>query len=71
MKYLYKLEHSHIVDNDYGDPIFDRKVIGYYSSYQKALETEKRYKLITGFKEYPKGFSIEKIKIDYDDFDFE
>lgn len=70
MKYVYYLTHSHIVDYIDGDPIKDTKTIGYYSTYEKAQDTAERYKGIIGFKDYPDGFSIEKIEIDFDDYNF-
>lgn len=70
MKYVYKLEHSHISGSLGDEKLFDTKVIGYYSSRKKAEETMERYKYITGFKDYPDGFIIEKIEIDFNNFKF-
>ena len=70
MKYVYKLEHSHISGYLGNEKLFDTKIIGYSSSRRKAEETMERYKDITGFKDYPDGFIIEKIEIDFNDFKF-
>ena len=37
---------------------------------EKAEQTISHYKTITGFKDYPNDFVIEKIKLDFDDYDF-
>lgn len=70
MKYIYSLSHSHLVSGQ--DPIdtVDTKFIGYFSSYESACDIENKYKKIIGFKDYPDGFYIEKVQIDYDDYDF-
>lgn len=72
LKYVYKLKHYHVVGHDnVGDELRSRKTIGYYSSLKKAKETIERYKNITGFKDYPDGFYIEKVEIDFDNYEFE
>ena len=69
-RYIYILKHKHKVATD-GDDVFDTKLIGGFSSEIKALQTIEKYKSIEGFKDYPDGFIIEKIEIDYDDYEFE
>lgn len=44
--------------------------LGFFSSKKKILEAIEYYKELDGFKEYPDGFEIEKMILDYDDFDF-
>ena len=70
MKYVYELKHSHITGKFKKENLYDIKTIGFYSSLKLALETLEKYKEIEGFRDYPDGFYIEKIQIDFDDYDF-
>lgn len=71
MKYVYWLSHSYVTGyTSEMEEIREVFSIGYFSSYQKACEAIDQVKDAVGFKSYPDGFSIEKIEIDYDDFDF-
>jgi len=62
MKIVYILQHSYEV----GD--FDEtKMIGVYSSKEKAKKTIESYKMLPGFKDYPLScFYIGKYEIDKD-----
>lgn len=71
MIYVYKLEHNKKVELDLdGKWIMDTKMIGFFSSEEKCQQVINHYKTIEGFKEYPNDFMIEKITVDFDDFDF-
>ena len=70
MKFVYKLTHKRGIEGQ-ADDVHSTKIIGFYSSEPKAMETISRYKNIRGFREYPDNFIIEKCQIDFDDFDFE
>jgi len=53
---VYILHHTHSLyeDND------DIKLIGVYSTYQKATEAQIKLESVVGFKEHLDGFSIEE-----------
>lgn len=65
MKVVYILEHSYEVGEDRE---FDEvKMIGVYSSKEKAEKTIARYRMLSGFKDYPVScFYISKYEIDKD-----
>ena len=69
-KYVYRLQHRKKVEPDENGWVYDSKLIGYFSTRQKALKTIQRYKTMTGFKDYPDDFVIEKLEVDFDDYDF-
>jgi len=62
---VYILQHSYEV-GEYGQ--FDEiKMIGVYSSRESAEKTIARYKMLSGFKDYPIScFYISKYEIDKD-----
>lgn len=64
MKTVFLLQHSYEVGE------FDEtKVIGIYSSKEKAEETVKRYKQLPGFKDYPdECFYIDEYELDSDNW---
>lgn len=66
MEYVYMLKHSRPVE----EGVTDDKLIGFYSSMDKVNIVIERYKLIAGYKDYPDDFVVEKIEVDFDDFDF-
>ena len=66
MAYVFKLIHQRYVEDDATSTI----MIGFYSTHKKAKEVIERYKKIVGFKDYPNDFIIEKMEIDFDDFEF-
>lgn len=71
MKYVYFVLHKNFVEYDAkGEEVNDIKHIGFYSTRRKAKAEIKKYKSVIGFRDYPKGFIIEKMKIDFDDYDF-
>ena len=59
MRYVYYVYHERKVKKG----IFSGKDIGYFSSLKKAKYVVKQYKKLDAFKKYPKGFRIQKIKI--------
>lgn len=59
MSKVYLLQHSY-EQND----IEETKIIGIFSSKEKALEVIERYKILSGFKEYPNDFYIDEYQID-------
>ncbi len=67
MEFVYKLTHKRNSEDD----AYSTKIIGFYSSEEKAIDTLERYKNIEGFKDYPENFIIEKCQVDFDDFEFE
>ena len=66
MKVVFMLQHKRLIEEE----VTDSKLIGFYSSYEKANSVIEKYKTIVGFRDYPHGFVIEEMKIDFDDYDF-
>lgn len=64
--YVYKLIHQ----IDVGDGAKSTSLIGFYSTRKKSKKVIGKYKKITGFKDFPNDFVIEKMEVDFDDFDF-
>lgn len=69
MKYVYFVCHSHLSDATIN--AYNTKNIGFFSSRKKAEEIVEQYKHILGFKDYPDCFKIEKIELNYDDYEFQ
>ena len=69
LKYIFFLYHSRLTDKAIN--AYDTKKIGFFSSLEKAQEIIEQYKCVQGFKDYPDCFKIEKLEINYDDFDFQ
>ena len=69
-QYVYMLQHKRKVEFYEDDWVYDSKLIGFFSSKIKAENVIKRYKNITGFKDYPNDFFIKKIEVDFDDYEF-
>ena len=63
LKYVYLLEHSY--DYEYKGEMFGEiKIIGIFSTKEKAEKVIDRYKSLPGFKEYPlECFHIDKFEI--------
>lgn len=59
MGYVYLLQHSYEIDE-----CEETKIIGIYTSREKALETIEKYKTIPGFKNYSDCFYIDKYELD-------
>lgn len=70
MKYVYCLHHNHKIEPDGDKWICDTKSLGYYSTRAKAKKAIQFYKTVIGFKDYPNDFEIEKVPVDFDDYDF-
>ncbi len=59
--YCYYLTHRYIVQiGKDGEPICETKEIGVYSTKRKAMEAIQRFKKLSGFRDYPEGFLIQK-----------
>ncbi len=58
----FVVQHSHEMD----DGVEDTKMIGVYSTYEKAEEAVKRLRLQLGFKDTPDCFHITKYPLDKD-----
>ena len=56
---VYILHHTHTLSEDYDDV----KLIGVFSTYQKAEEAQENLKSVVGFKENIDGFSIDEYDI--------
>lgn len=69
-RYVYKLQHKRKIEPDGDDWVHDTITIGYFSTLKNAEQTIERYKNITGFQDYPDDFCLEKIEVDFDDYDF-
>lgn len=70
MNYVYSLTHFRLLESKKEANICDVKLIGFFSSKEKARKTVEQLKSVSGFKDYPEGFIIEERSIDFDDFDF-
>ena len=58
---LYCLYHSNIISDD-GIPEYQNvKIIGHYTSLERAANAMERYRKIRGFADFPYGFGIELI----------
>jgi hypothetical protein len=67
MKYIYLIQHSYEVgeDGDYDET----KIIGVYSSEEKAKQVMQEYILLPGFKDHPiECFYIGKHEIDKEEW---
>ena len=56
---LYLLYHKRWVD----DVFYDTKIIGIYSSHQRATDAIERYSYIPGFSEFNTGFYIDSFDV--------
>lgn len=59
---VFSLEHVHVFDDDSEDV----KLIGIYSTKEKAQAARERVSYQPGFCDYPEGFSISEILVDQD-----
>ncbi len=59
---VYVLQHIHT----FGDADEDVKLIGVYSTNDRANEAIQRLKKLPGFQDLPDGFSIDRYRIDVD-----
>ncbi len=60
MDQVYLLHHTHRVSEDYEDV----KLLGVFSSHERAERARERALNLQGFKDTPEGFSIDKYVID-------
>ncbi|MFB9324535.1 hypothetical protein ACFFSY_01100 [Paenibacillus aurantiacus] len=66
MKIAYIVQHSYEVGED--EQFDETKIIGIYSSLEKAKSVVDRYKLLPGFREYANNFFIDEYEIDADNW---
>ncbi len=62
MKEVYVLQHSHDLESEEADI----KLIGVYSTEEKAKKTITKLSSQPGFKDTPQGFHIDKYEINKD-----
>ena len=56
----YLMYHIHVFE----DETKDYKIIGVFTSYDKALDVKEKYSSeLPGFKDYPSGFCIEEFEV--------
>lgn len=56
----YLMYHIHVFE----DETKDYKIIGVFTSYDKALDVKGKYSSeLVGFKDYPRGFCIEEFEV--------
>ena len=56
----YLMYHIHVFE----DETKDYKIIGVFTSYDKALDVKGKYSSeLVGFKDYPSGFCIEEFEV--------
>ena len=58
---VYLLQHSRDIENEE-----DVKMIGVYSSFEKAQEGQDRAAKLEGFRDFQDGFSIDEYSVDED-----
>jgi hypothetical protein len=54
------LEH----ERELGDEVYETKIIGIFSSEQKAKDAVERLKVEKGFENYPDGFEVYPFELD-------
>jgi len=54
---VYVLHHVHEFEANNEE---DVKLLGIFSSEEKAMKMVKKYKKMPGFKDHPEGFSVDK-----------
>jgi hypothetical protein len=62
---IFLLEHYH----DSGtlqEPEVDRKLIGWFSTVEKALRARERLRQVEGFSDHPYDFYIRPVELDVD-----
>ena len=60
----YLLYHTYEQTDDYG-PHDEEKLLGVFSTYDKAKESIEKFKDLEGFRDYPLDcFSIEEMEVD-------
>ncbi|WP_211660254.1 DUF7336 domain-containing protein [Pedobacter nototheniae] len=66
VKFVYLLWHTHVDEELLGGE--DIKLIGIYSTENKAMAAQSRAELLDGFKDSKEGFEISCSKIDNDEW---
>jgi hypothetical protein len=62
---IYVLWHTHLLDPDDVETE-DVKLLGLYSTEQKAFDRIEQSKTAPGFSEYPEGFLVDPYELDED-----
>ena len=71
MKFVYRLIHKRKVGiSTDGEKVYSTICIGFFSSVKMAKTVIEDYKKILGFQDYPNDFILEKIELNYDDYEF-
>jgi len=64
MEFVYSLYHTHFDERlDGGE---DVKLIGVYTSFEKAKAAQERAEKLEGFRDHPECFEISKQRLDQD-----
>ncbi len=58
---IYCLYHRNIISEDGIPDDVDDKIIGHYTSIERALDAREKCKSIPGFADFPDGFGIELV----------
>ncbi len=61
---VYRLLHQTIAAVKHDQPVYERKIIGYFSTPERAQETLKRYRMLPGFCDHPDDFVITPLSVD-------
>lgn len=61
---VYVLWHSRPLEDD--DVETDDKLLGIYSSRERAMSRIERAKMQPGFRDYPEGFLVDECEVDRD-----
>ena len=61
---IFRLKHIY---DTVGYTIASPTTVGYFSSYEKAIEAIDYYRSIDGYKEYPNGFIVEECFVEITD----
>ena len=69
MKTVYKLEHCILLEYDVdGTEVRDTKTLGFFTSKSVCLDAKEFYLTLDGFKDFPDGFTIKRIRVDVNDY---
>ncbi|MFT9078181.1 hypothetical protein, partial [Ethanoligenens sp.] len=70
MDYVYMLKHSRVVEESLGnnEKVHDTKLLGFFSTKEKAKAAICFYLEQPGFKDYPDDFVIQQLEADVDDY---
>ena len=63
---VWVLQHSRLLDA--GEDVYETKLLGIYSSQEKAETAIERYRRLEGFRDYPDDFYIDRYEVDEDNW---